>query len=68
MIIYLDHYLRGKGVIEKFDTFSSLDDLKVFMNNWLKEHNLTIVSKEYVDNSYWNYLNDGSELDYTIEP
>ena len=65
--VYIDHYKRGQGTIQKFNNLSSKREAENFIEKWCKENNHHIVSKEWCDNSYWNYLEDGSEIDFTIE-
>lgn len=65
--VYIDHYKRGQGVIETFDTLSSKEEAEKFVKEWCEKNNHRIVAKEYCGNDYWNYLEDGSEIDFSIE-
>lgn len=65
--VYIDHYKRGQGVIEKFDKLSSQKEAEEFVQKWCADNGHHIIAKEHCDTSYWNYLEDGSEIDFTIE-
>jgi len=66
-VVYIDHYKRGQGVIQKFDKLHSKKEAEEFVQKWCADNNHQIVAKEWCDTSYWNYLEDGSEIDFTIE-
>ena len=66
-VVYIDHYKRGQGVIQKFDNLSSRQEALDFIDKWCEENNHQIVAKENCDTTCWNYLEDGSEIDFTIE-
>ena len=37
------------------------------MKKYCEENSLQIVAKERCADSYWNYLSNGTEFDYSIE-
>lgn len=66
-MVIMDHYKRGEGIIEKFPSFTTVKEARDFMNQWCEKNNHRIVAHEWNDTTVWNYLEDGSEIDYTIE-
>ena len=67
MIVVMDVYKRGTGVIKKFQPVSTLSEAELALENYCQENNLTVNAKEKCGDSRWNYLSDGTEFDYTIE-
>lgn len=45
---------------------SSLFDVKAFIKNYCNNNNVEVVAIEHCDDSYWNYLSNDTEIDYTI--
>ena len=66
-MIKIELYKRGKGVLKTFPSLDSISEVKAFIENYCKDNNVKVVAKEKCGESYWNYLSDGSEIDYTIE-
>ena len=67
MKVVMDVYSRKEGVIEKFPSVSTLEEAEQAVKEYCEKNNLQIVARERCDNSYWNYLSNGNEFDYTIE-
>ena len=65
-MIQIDLYKRGEGVLKTFPPLNSVFEAESFIKNYCKDNNVKVVSKEKCDTSYWNYLSDGTEIDYTI--
>ena len=67
MEILMDVYSKKEGVIEKFPSVRTLEEAEQTLKKYCEENNLQIVAREKCDTSYWNYLSNGTEFDYTIE-
>ena len=68
MKVFMDVYSRKEiKVIEKFPSVNTLEEAEQSLKKYCEENNLQIVAKERCDTSYWNYLSNGTEFDYTIE-
>ena len=65
-MIKIELYKRGKGVLKTFPSLN-ISDVKAFIKNYCESNNVEVVAIETCDNSYWNYLSDGTEIDYSIE-
>ena len=66
-MILMDLYQKGKGVIKKFDAVETQQQAEDFVKSYCTEHNLHVVAREYCGNAHWNYLSDGTEIDYCSE-
>lgn len=64
--VVIDHYKRGMGVLQEFPNVNTETDAKAFIEKWCQENGHHIVAREWCGDSHWNYLEDGSEIDYTI--
>lgn len=67
MIILMDLYQKGVGVIQKFPPVDSIKEADEFIESYCKEHNVHVTAREYCGDSHWNYLSDGTEIDYCID-
>ena len=68
MKVFMDVYSRKEGkVIEKFPPVNTLEEAEQALKKYCEKNNLKIVAKERCGDSYWNYLSNGTEFDYTIE-
>lgn len=68
MKIFMDVYSRKEvKVIEKFPPVNTLEEAEQALKKYCEENGLQIVAKERCGDSYWNYLSNGTEFDYTIE-
>ena len=68
MKVFMDVYSRKEGkVIEKFPPVNTLGEAKQALKKYCEENGLQIVAKERWGDSYWNYLSNGTEFDYTLE-
>lgn len=68
MKVFMDVYSRKEvKVIEKFPSVNTLGEAKQALKKYCEENSLQIVAKERWGDSYWNYLSNGTEFDYTIE-
>ena len=67
MKVFMDVYSRKEcKVIEKFLPVNTLEAEQA-LKKYCEENGLQIVAKERCADSYWNYLSNGTEFDYTIE-
>ena len=66
-MIKIELYKRGKGVLKTFPSLSDTFDAKAFIKNYCESNNIEVVAIEHCGDSYWNYLSDGTEIDYSIE-
>jgi hypothetical protein len=66
-MITMDVYKRGVGVIKKFPPVDTIQEAKQALEKYCQENNVQVIAKEKCGDSYWNYLSDGSEFDYTLE-
>ena len=53
--------------IEKFPPVNTLEEAEQALKKYCEENGLQIVAKERCADSYWNYLSNGTEFDYSIE-
>ena len=68
MKVFMDVYSRKEvKVIEKFPPVNTLEEAEQALKKYCEENGLQIVAKERCGDSYWNYLSNGTEFDYTIE-
>ena len=68
MQVFMDVYSRKEGkVIEKFPPVNTLEEAKQALKKYCEENGLQIVARERWGDSYWNYLSNGTEFDYTLE-
>lgn len=68
MQVFMDVYSRKEGkVIEKFPPVNTLEEAEQALKKYCEENSLQIVAKERCGDSYWNYLSNGTEFDYTME-
>ena len=64
----MDLYSRKEcKVIKKFQPVNTLTEAEEALNKYCDENKVDIVAKEKCGDSYWNYLSDSTEFDYTIE-
>jgi hypothetical protein len=63
----MDVYKKGEGVIKKFPPVENIFEAEQALKKYCEDNNLQVVAKEKCGDSYWNYLSDGTEFDYTIE-
>ena len=66
-MIVMDLYKRGSGIIKKFPNVNTIEQAEQFINNYCSEYNVYIVAKEHCGDAHWNYLSDGTEIDYCFE-
>lgn len=67
MKVLIDIYSPKEGVIEKFPSVNTITEAEQMLKKYCEENGLQIVAKERCGDSYWNYLSNGTEFDYTIE-
>ena len=68
MKVFMDVYSRKEvKVIEKFPPVNTLEEAEQTLKKYCGENGLQIIAKERCGNSYWNYLSNGTEFDYTME-
>jgi hypothetical protein len=66
-MILMGIYKRGEGTIKKFSPVNTISEAKQVLEKYCLDNNVRVVARERFDTSYWNYLSDGTEFDYTIE-
>lgn len=66
-MIIMDVYKKGVGVIKKLQPVNTFSEAEQALEKYCQENNLQVIAKEKCGDSYWNYLSDGSEFDYTLE-
>jgi hypothetical protein len=66
-MILMGIYKRGEGTIKKFPPVNTISEAKQALEKYCLDNNVRVVARERFDTSYWNYLSDGTEFDYTIE-
>lgn len=64
--VTMDLYKRGEGVLNTFPDVKTEDEAKEFISNYCKEHSIKLVAREWCGDEHWNYLSDGTEIDYCI--
>lgn len=68
MKVFMDVYSRKEvKVIEKFPPVNTLEEAEQALKKYCEENGLQIIAKERCGDSYWNYLSNGTEFDYTME-
>lgn len=63
----MDLYKKGVGVINTFPPVSTINEAEQTLQKYCQENNIHVVAKEKCGDSYWNYLSDGTEFDYSKE-
>ena len=66
-MIIMDVYKKGVGVIKKFPFVNNISEAKQTLEKYCSDNNVQVVAKEKCGDTYWNYLSDGTEFDFTIE-
>lgn len=67
MTILIDLYKKGVGVIKTFPSVNSIKEAEDFVESYCKENNVTVTAREHCGETHWNYLSDGTEIDYCID-
>jgi len=66
-MILMDLYQRGKGILETFPSVNTEKEAEEFISKYCEDHNVYVTARERCGDSHWNYLNDGTEIDYCKE-
>ena len=66
-MVKIDLYKKGVGVIQKFPDVPTLKEAEDFIESYCQEHDIHVVAREHCDTAYWNYLSNGTEIDYCSE-
>lgn len=67
-MVVMDIYSRKEcKVIKKFQPVNTLIEAEEALNKYCDKNKVSVIAKERCCNSYWNYLSDGTEFDYTVE-
>lgn len=64
----MDIYSRKEcKVIKKLPSVNTFAEAEQALKKYLEENDIYVVAKEKCGDSYWNYLSNGTEFDYTLE-
>ena len=64
----MDIYSRKEcKVIKKLPSVNTFAEAEQALKKYLEENDVYVVAKEKCGDSYWNYLSNGTEFDYTLE-
>lgn len=67
-MIVIDIYSRKEcKVIKKLPSVNTFAEAEQALKKYLEENDIYVVAKEKCGDSYWNYLSNGTEFDYTLE-
>ena len=67
-MVVMDIYSRKEcKVIKKFQPVNTLIEAEEALNEYCDKNKVSVIAKERCGDSYWNYLSDGTEFDYTVE-
>lgn len=67
-MIVMDIYSRKEcKVIKKLPSVNTFAEAEQALKKYLEENDIYVVAKEKCGDSYWNYLSNGTEFDYTLE-
>lgn len=66
-MILIDVYKKGIGIIKKLPSVNTFSEAEQVLEKYCQENNVQVIAKERCGDSYWNYLSDGSEFDYSAE-
>ena len=67
-MIVMDVYSRKEcKVIKNFQPVNTLAEAEQALKKYCEENNISVIAKEKCGDSYWNYLSNDTEFDYTIE-
>ena len=66
-MILIDLYQKGFGILKKFPSVNTEKEAKDFIESYCKNHNVHIVARERCGDAMWNYLSNGTEIDYCAE-
>lgn len=63
----MDVYKAGKGVIKKLPSCLTKAECEAKVEEYCQENNVQVIAREYCDTAHWNYLSDGTEIDFCLE-
>lgn len=67
-MIVMDIYSRKEcKVIKKLPSVNTFAEAEQTLKKYCEENDVYVVAKEKCGDSYWNYLSNGTEFDYTLE-
>lgn len=66
-MVLMDVYKRGEGVLKKFQPVNNFAEAEQVLEKYCQENNIQVIAREKCGDSYWNYLSDGTEFDYSAE-
>ena len=67
-MIVMDIYSRKEcKVIKKLPSVNTFAEAEQALKKYCEENDVHVVAKEKCGDSYWNYLSNGTEFDYTLE-
>lgn len=65
-MILMELYSKEKGTLKKFPSVNTVSEARAFIGQYCKDNGVKVIATERCDTSYWNYLSDKTEIDYTI--
>lgn len=67
-MIVIDIYSKKEcKIIKKLPSVNTFAEAEQALKKYCEENDVYIVAKEKCGDSYWNYLSNGTEFDYTLE-
>lgn len=66
-MVTMDIYKKGVGTIKKFPPVNDVSEAEQALKKYCLDNNVRVIAREKCGDSFWNYLSDGTEFDYTIE-
>lgn len=67
-MIVMDIYSRKEcKVIKKLPSVNTFAEAEQALKKYCEENDVYVIAKEKCGDSYWNYLSNGTEFDYTLE-
>lgn len=67
-MIIIDVYSRTEcKVIKKLPSVNTVVEAEQALKQYCQDNNVHVVAREHCGDSYWNYLSDKTEFDYSLE-
>lgn len=66
-MIIIDIYNRTEcKVVKKLPSVNTIIEAEQALKKYCQDNNIHVVARESCGDSYWNYLSDKTEFDYTL--